>query len=464
MILAVDIGTTSLKGGLFTADGTLSYSRRLVIPPHDRSALDPEVWVRVFLDFLGEYGRDGGGLSRIEGLVISGHGPTLVPLGSEGAPLGPALMWYDMHRARAKGASLYLPLVLWYRENHPELYDRTVTFLGCSEYLLYRLTGSRIVISSGSPFDPFIWNGEGIDANGLDRGKFPDPVYLGDKSDSGLSAEGAALTGLTAGIPVYGAGSDFFTSLLGAGAVTSGIICDRAGTSEGLNMIVPDSRNHDHIRFLPHPSSRENVCNGSVILSSTGALFEWYRRLTGQETWPYSRTMEGIIATADARLPDFFPSLNDGGLWEFSGGIFLGLEPEMDRFCLGRAVLEAIGYALKRGLTLLEEEGGAAERIVTVGGQAKSPRWNRMKADMLNRRIEVPRVADAELLGGAVVFLTGEGAYGDLKTCSQALYRAEEVLEPRNPDYYQEKFRRYGELARGIQGFYRSYHPLIGTV
>ncbi|MBN2625746.1 MAG: FGGY-family carbohydrate kinase [Spirochaetales bacterium] len=461
MILAVDIGTTSLKGGLFSVDGTLLHLGRKVFSRPGKEGLDPDLWIRGFGEILNDFTQNNIDLTRIEGVVISGHGPTLVPLDREGQPIAPVLMWYDMHRGRGEGASLYLPLARWYRDTRPEAFGKTACFLGSSEYLLYQLTGVRQTLSSGTFFDPYIWTPEELRLNDLDESLFPPTSYLGDKSPARLSPQGAALTGLTPGIPVYGAGSDFFTSLLGAGAVTPGVICDRAGTSEGLNMIVPESRNHDHIRFLPHPSSRGNLCNGSVILSSTGALFEWYRRLTGQDDWPYARTMEGITAAGQERLPHFFPSLNDGGLWEFSGGTFLGLEPDMDRFCLGRAVLEAIGFALKRGLTLLEGEGGPASRIVTVGGQAKSPLWNRMKADMLNRKIEVPAVADAELLGGLVIFLTGEGKYTELKQASLDLYRTRETIEPENNDYYKRKFENYAELAQGIKGFYASCRPLM---
>ena len=461
MILSVDIGTTSLKGGVFSDDGSLSFFYRLVLPRVGKEGFDPEWWLKGLVELLGEYERSGAGLSTVEGIVLSGHGPTLVALDGRGESLGPALMWYQSGKGSVRGSSLYLPLVEWFRRTKPEAYSRTECFLGCSEYILYRLTGARQTVSSGIPFNDYIWTEDSLAENGFESKKFPGYHYLGDKSTAFLSREGADLTGLAEGIPVYSGGSDFFTSLLGAGAVEPGVVCDRAGTSEGLNLIVPAGRNHDHIRFLPHPSAREGLWNGSIILSSTGALFEWYRRLTGQDDWPYRRTMEGITAADKNRLPDFFPSLNDGGLWEFSGGLLLGLEPEMDRFGLGRSVLEAIGYALKRGLSVLEAEGGPAKRIVTVGGQAKSPLWNRMKADMLNRKIEVPRIADAELLGGVVIFLTGEGGFPSLREGSKALYRAEEVIEPEDPTFYKEKFSRYKELSDGIKGFYGAYGKLI---
>ena len=461
MILTVDIGTTSLKGGLFSDDGDLSYYDRLVLPKPAADGFDPDWWVQALADFLKRFTGSGGDSASVKGIVISGHGPTLVPLNRLGRALGPALMWYDARKGTASGPSLYLPLVDSYRRSKPDLFEQTDCLLGCCEYILYRLTGEKLTVSSGEPFNPYIWTDESLFDNEFDHRIFPPYCYLGEKTEAFLSEKGARLTGLPEGIPVYGAGSDFYTSLLGAGAVEPGVVCDRAGTSEGLNVIVPTGRNHDHIRFLPHPSAREGVWNGSIILSSTGALFEWYRRLTGQDTWTYRRTMEGITGTDRNKLPDFFPSLNDGGLWEFSGGMLLGLEPGMDRFELGRSVLEAIGYALKRGLSILEEEGGPAARIVTVGGQAKSPLWNRMKADMLNRPIEVPAVADAELLGGLVIFLTGEGGFSSLKEGSVSLYRTREVIEPQDTSYYRDKFSRYRELSDGIKSLYRSYGNLI---
>ncbi|MDC7219821.1 MAG: FGGY-family carbohydrate kinase [Spirochaetales bacterium] len=461
MILAVDIGTTSLKGGVFADDGTLLYLDRLILPKPDHRGFDPDWWLEGFVSYLEKYKETGGVPSALEGVVISGHGPTLTALGDSGEPLCSALMWYEGKTGSVEGESLYLPLVSWFREKHGELYEKTRAFLGCSEYLLYRLTGLRLTVTSGPSFSSYIWTDDSLNRNRFDKRKFCEYVNLGEKSRARLTAGAARLTGLKEGIPVYSGGSDFYTSLLGAGSVEPGIVCDRAGTSEGLNMIIPRALNHNHIRVLPHPSVREGVYNGSIILSSTGSLFEWYRRLTGQESWPYERTMEGITSSRRDRLSGFFPSLNDGGLWEFSGGMLLGLEPDMDRFELGRAVLEAIGYALKRGLSILEKEGGRAERIVTVGGQSKSPLWNRMKADMLGRKIEVPLVQDAELLGGLVVFLKGEGSFASLKEGSRRLYRVGSVIEPAEADWYREKFSRYKELSGGVRDFYGSYGVLI---
>jgi xylulokinase len=464
MILAVDIGTTSLKGGLFSDDGSLLLLDRLILPRPGKKGFDPDWWLKGLVDLVSRFQEAGIALSSVEGVVISGHGPTLVALDKEGVPLTSALMWYEHKGRSVSGESFYLPLVSWLKEARPDVYGSVSVFLPCSEYMLYCLTGVQLGVSSGEAFNSYIWNDENVQANGFSRRMFPPRFYLGDKSEAYLSPKASSLFGLPAGIPVYSGGSDFYTSLLGAGAVSPGVVCDRAGTSEGLNVIVPQGRNHSHIRYLPHPSAREGVWNGSVILSSTGALFEWYRRLTGQEEWSYQRTMEGISSAAREKLPDFFPSLNDGGLWEFSGGMFAGLEPGMDRFALGRAVLEAIGYALKKGLSLLEEEAGPASKIVVVGGQAKSPLWNRMKADMLGRNIEVPRVADAELLGGLVVFLAGEGKFSSLREGSLSLYEPAEVIDPEDSNWYREKFLRYKGISSGIKGFYRSYNELITSL
>lgn len=455
MILAVDIGTSSLKGGVFTVDGDLVFSHRCPFA-HKTDFFDPDLW----LDALGRLlvrGEQKAALSRtmITGVVISGHGPTLIPLDREGRPTAPALMWYDGRAVSRRSTSFYLPRAAWFKENCPEEFARTALFLGSSEYLVHRLTGTPLMVTAGESFKKHIWTRGLMDDFGLESSLFPPYVCLGEKSPAVLSREGAGLTGLLQGIPVYGGGSDFFTSLLGAGSVEPGVLCDRAGTSEGLNLICPVKVDHDHIRYLPHPAGGDGV-NGSVILSSTGSLFEWYRRLTGQEEWPYNKTMEAICGSSGSRSPRFFPSLSDGGLWEFSGGLFLGMEPDMDRFALGRSVLEAIGFALKRGLDLLERESGPVKRFVVVGGQAKSRLWNQMKADMLGCSIEVPRVADAELLGGLAVFLTGEGAFSSLKEASLALYSTRELVKPVESGYYRERFRKYGELAAEIGEFYRS--------
>jgi len=135
--------------------------------------------------------------------------------------------------------------VQWFRENKPQLYEKTRWFLTTSSYMTRLLTGENSVVTAHSGFSKYIWSDDDLDSYKLDKEKFPPMVKMGDRIGT-VSAAGSQLTGLTRGIPVVGAGVDFMVSLIGTGVIKPGRTCDRAGTSEGINfcseIAVPDKR------------------------------------------------------------------------------------------------------------------------------------------------------------------------------------------------------------------------------
>ena len=212
------------------------------------------------------------------------------------------------------------------------------------------------------------------------------------------------------------------------------------------------------VRELPH--AVEGLVNISAILSSTGSLFEWYRQLTGQEKNNYKETMDGVNAIpADQDHPFFFPSMKGENLWEFSNGMFAGLDPGQGTFELGRSVMEAIGYAVRRSLEIFEELDLPVEEIRGSGGQARSPVWNQMKADITGKTILVPEVEDAELLGCACLANVALGRYSSILDAAESLVKIKHEIYPRSEYHqiYDRKYRRYRRACETVVSFYRDY-------
>jgi xylulokinase len=286
---------------------------------------------------------------------------------------------------------------------------------------------------------------------GLDPSLFPELVPMATVAGE-VTAQASARTGLAEGTPVIAVGSDFMAALLGSGAVAPGRVCDRAGTSEGINYCAVAPSGDPRLRDLPHVIPP--FWNAAAILSSTGALFEWYRRITGQENYTYEDTLSAIARTpAAASSPLFFPGPRDGGLWEFSDGGFLRLDPRHDRGEMGRAVMEAIGFAVRRGIEILESAGLPVEEMRITGGQARGRFWNRMKADITGRRLLIPEIEDAELAGGVCAAAVALGRYDSLAEASEALITIKQVYDP-DPEaakVYDDAYARYRESAEAYK-------------
>lgn len=453
-VLSLDIGTSSVKAGLVEPDGRLAWFM------HDpilgaRASLtdwDPRVWVdslsRVVVRLYRE--RPGQALAAV---ALSGHGPTLVPLDAEDRPTAAALHWIDRRRLDLPGnRSFYLPKAAWFRAERPQAFARTARFLSCPEYLNLLLTGRAATVCPGERFRPYIWTGADIERYGFDPALFPPMVAPGEPCGA-VTAQAAARFGLPAGLPVFAAGSDFMMSLAGTATVHPGRICDRAGSSEGLNYCSEKEIQNDAFRVLPHVAA--DYYNVAGILASTGLLFEWFRSVSGQATRAYEDTMADIRALpVDGGLPWFVPDLADPAAADFAGGAFWGLRPEHGPAELGHAVVESIAFAVRASLDAMEAAGLASGELRLCGGQAKNRHWVALKADISGRAMLVPEVPDAELVGSAVFAQIGLGRYPDLATASGSMVRVASRVEPdpARAARYAERYAEYRELRRRLAG------------
>ena len=454
MVLAVDIGTSSMKGGLISDEGYL-FSYHRVRFPHtalkEQSHFSAELWMEGFSEIVEAIGPD-----RISAVAISGNGPTMVPVFSSGAPSGPVLLWhFNQSEDLDKTTSYYLPKISWLKKNEPRIYNESHLFLSCPEMIVYQLTGDAVMVTPHKGFLPYIWDDSVLERLDLKKEAFPRIVNMGTVVGC-ISDKAFLKTPIPKGVPVIACGSDFMASLIGTGTVYPGRICDRAGTSEGINYCSEQSLGNPRLRELPH--AVEGLVNVSAILSSTGNLFEWYRHLTGQESFQYHETMEGVEQTSPEQdHPQFFPNLKQGYLWEFSNGMFTGLDPGQGRYELGRAVMEAIGFAVRRGLEIFESQGLPVGDLRISGGQGKSRIWNQMKADITGKTILIPEIEDAELLGDACLAAVALGRYPDIVTASDAMVQMKHEIRPDETRcrIYERKYRRYRDSCQRVMSFYK---------
>jgi len=166
LLLGIDVGTTSLKTGLFTSDGRcLGIERQeyqLDTPSAERAQVDAKrYWqacVQTVQSLLERVGEDP---AKISALAVSSQGETILTLNVHGEPIYPAMVWLD-NRAVSQaerlaqrfkdvvyertGVAEIIPTwsackVLWLKENEPDVFAQAAKFLLVQDYLIYRLTG-----------------------------------------------------------------------------------------------------------------------------------------------------------------------------------------------------------------------------------------------------------------------------------------------------------------------------------
>jgi xylulokinase len=288
----------------------------------------------------------------------------------------------------------------------------------------------------------------------MDPQKFPPFIRPGETIGE-VRREAEELLGIPAGTPVVAGGPDFVMTLLGTATVRPGRVCDRAGTSEGINLCAEQAVEDERLLCLPHII--EGYTNISGIISTSGKALSWFKSISGRGGLDYESLFEDICQVPPgSRSLIFLPYLagERAPLWDpYARGTFIGLTANHGRKEMTRAVVEAVGFAIRDVIEVMEDNGLEIGELRVTGGQAKSPLWNQIKADITQRKILVPEVQDSELLGDACIGLFALGNYKNLAAASDSLVRIGRTYTPAPglAELYDRLFELYRASYRGLK-------------
>jgi xylulokinase len=465
--LGIDIGTSSSKGVLVTAEGRIvaraSRPHRTSTPrpgwvEHDADA----VWWTDFVALTRELAESG---HRIAGMAVSGIGPVLLPADAAGRPLRPAILYGVDTRAgveideltRELGAEEILrrggtalssqavgPKLRWLARHEPDVYARTDRVLMASSYLVHRLTGRYVLDHhSASQCDPmydqnsFDWAHDwaAVVAPGITLPELAWPTEVVGT----ITPEAAHETGLPAGLPVTAGTVDAWAEATSVGVRSPGDVMVMYGTTMFLIQVIDEPR--------PHPAlwTTSGVYPGTWSLAAgmatSGAITDWLRDLVGAdfdtlvaeaaEVPPGSRGLLLLPYFAGERTPILDPSAR---------GVIAGLTLSHGRAELYRAVLEGIAYGVRHNLEVMRAAGGPPKRLVAVGGGTRGGLWTRIVSHVTGLAQVVPVETVGACLGDAMLAAAAAGV--DTTGWNQP----DHVVEPTEPAGYDELYEKYRAL------------------
>lgn len=483
MILVFDIGTTVLKGALLSEEGDFVClsSRTLKMIQTSRAdyyEADPSQWKKNIKEMTIELLSGKDAASSVRAVAVSGNGPTLVPVDRSGEFLNPVMTWMD-RRGTAESAAIqelegfyldptfYLPKALWLANNRPDVYEITSHFLSCPEAVSFWLTGEAAIVLPGNHFKKYFWNNGLLNKLGLDNSKFPEFIKPGTIIGR-ITASGSAESGLPAGIPVVASGPDFIVSLLGTATVYKGRACDRAGTSEGINLCTESYVSDPRLLSFEHII--EPWFNLSGIISTSGKAQDWIINTFGcghLDCEEFLEEIKGVPPGSDKLL--FLPYLTGerAPLWNPNArGSFIGLGLNHGRKEMVRAVLESIGFAMRDVIEVMSENGADISELRITGGPSRSNIWNQIKADITGKNLLVPESAESELLGDLSLALYALGDSDNLADTADSIVRIKKIYEPRkeNSNIYNEMFNIYRESYSGLKSVFSSLAAIKNQV
>jgi sugar (pentulose or hexulose) kinase len=510
-VLAIDVGTQSVRALVFDPRGTLVAASRIPIEayvsPHPGWAeQDAELYWRS----IGEAcaGLWAGGHVRresIAGLSLTAQRGTVVVTDGAGTALRPAMVWLDQRRTEglpAIGGVMGLAFralgvrntvaafqadceANWIAANEPETWRGIRHYLLLSGFLIHRLTG-RFVDSVANqvgylPFDfkRFAWAKSGDwrwKAAPIDAGWLPDLVPPG-AALGGLTAPAGEVIGLPEGTPVIAAAGDKACEALGSGALEPHIGAISYGTTATIS--TTQRRYVEAVSLVPpYPAAIPGAWSLEVQVYRGYWMVDWFKRQFGARevaeaaelgVAPEALFDDLVRDTPPGSMglllqPTWSPGIRVPG--PEAKGAIIGFGDVHTRAHLYRAILEGLAYALREGGERAAERAKAPLRELRVsGGGAQSPAAVQLTADIFGLPTGRPHTHETSGLGAAIDGAVGLGIHGSFDSAVAEMTHVAHVVDPdpTRHELYEDLYQRvYRRMYRRLKPLYEEIREITG--
>lgn len=480
LLLGLDIGTTNIKAVIFDLYGQVVASASVKTPTHyPRSSWayyrPEEIWnytVGVIKTAVSQVDQP----QRIVSVAVASMGEAAVPLDEHGEATYDAIAWFD---TRSEPQALWLaehigrqrlfavsgltlqPIfglckVLWIRQHEPAVFQRSVLWLNMADYIAFRLSGEAATNYSLASrtlalnLHKLAWDEPLLTELGI-------PVrFWGELIGSGrqlgaVLPEAAAATGLPAGCIVASGGHDHVCAAFALGVNQPGTLLDSIGTAEAMFVAI-DKPLHDPKSGQEGYAQGAHVSGGYYMLGgvyTAGVCIEWLRGIAAESVDYALLIAEAEKAPVGSLGVTFLPHLrlasppNDDPL---SRGCFIGLNTDVTRGVLMRALLEGLAFEYRNGLIPLLHHAGLERpaHIYVTGGGTRNHLLMQIKASVLNQTLQVVSVEESTSLGAAVLGGLGAGVYRSVDDAvSHMRYSVTPVMpNPAQTQIYDKIFRQ----------------------
>jgi xylulokinase len=490
-LLGIDIGTQGTKAVLFDRDGqTLAatfHKSRLYQPAPGVVEEDPEYQFKTLCRCVKTcVGRAGIDPLQVAAIGIDGQMAGIVGIGDDGRHVTPYDSWLDTRCSRYIGlmqtqagseiirrtggpASFnHGPKVLWWKHEHPEIYDRIAAFVQPGGYAAMRLCGmdaSQAFIDktylhfSGFADNPRgCWDEPLCGRFGISTAKLPRIVDAHEVVGRLIPAA-ARRCGLQAGTPVVAGCGDTAASFLACGATREGICVDVAGTASVFAATTRQFKADTKFRTLGWgQSATPGLWHPYAYINGGGMNLEWFARELAQRGKTNS---DKTLAQLNRLASRIKPAADDPIFVPHLGGRMSPSQPELRGSWAGltwshtaghmyRAVLEAVAleYCIYRDvLQSVNPELNIREVRITGGGE-KSRVWNQIKADALGIPVVQINRQEGAPMGAAILAGYGVGLFKRLEAAAARWIRRGNVVRPSRKlgSHYRMRLARYTGL------------------
>lgn len=491
LLIGLDIGTTAMKIALFNQTGKMlavsTQEYDLNTPEVNFVEVPEETYWQAFCIGINDLKTQYEIADDAEiALAISAQGETLFCMGENGKALRSAIVWMDNRAVdeaielkekfgdemcyKITGQVSFEPCwpaskILWLRKHEPEIFKKTKKFLLIEDYFIYRLTG-KYATEPSLVCSTTYWNiitrkywQEMLDFLQIKEEQLAPVIESGEVIGKVLP-EVAEKLGLSKNLTVATGALDQAAGAIGAGNVREGMFSENIGAA--LAVCVPVNKPvFDPQQKMPlfcFPLAGMYMIH---TFTNGGMTLRWFRdkfcqiemeaeklgvddayNMLSREAAKVSVGSDGLIM-----LPHLSGSLAPDTNAK-AKGVWFGFTLQHKKQHFVRAIMEALGYILRRNIDALKDMGIEVKQIRSLGGGSKSSVWNQIKADINGVILETVKSKEAASLGAAI--LAGK-AVGWFNSVEEAVDSMVEVKETINPSYdnkklYDEYYQLYKKL------------------
>jgi len=498
MFLGIDCGTQGTKAlviderGQTVAQGYAPH--RLIERANGAREQDPRWWVdamqAAITAALRDSGLDG---RRILCTAVSGQQHGLVVLDDNGEPIRPAKLWNDTETAPQNAELLaafggpvawqqkfgIVPLtgytvskLLWLRQNEPDSFRKIRHILLPHDYLNYWLTGKLVTEPGDASGTAYFnirereWAYEPLDyiesGSNILRDALPQLIRSADIIGNLLPRSASAL-GLGTECIVAAGGGDNMMGAIGTGNISEGRITMSLGTS-GAVYRYSDKPVEDPTGQVASFCSSTGGWLPLVCTMNMTNVTARVAEALGRDVNFLSQALRSTRPGADGfTVLPFLNGERTPDLPSATASIFGMNTSNLSAENLMRATVEGVSFGILAGLDLVLA-GSKAERLILIGGGARSPEWRQLIADASGLRVDIPASEESAGLGAALqsmwAWLRFRGETSTIDEITQACVRIADQFTsfPR-----AEYFEQYRIAVNRYQHHLRALFPAATT-
>ncbi len=501
LLIGLDLGTTALKIALFDEKGAMlgvsTQEYPLNTPKVNFVEVEAETYWTAFKNGLNDLKKTYAFREDDEiSLAISAQGETLLCIDKNGRVLRPAIVWMD-NRAEEEAAMFkekfgdemcykvtgqvsFEPCwpaskILWLKRNEPGVFESTDKFLLIEDYFLYRMTGyfytEGSLVCSSTYWDitkKCYWK-EMLDFIGIRESQLPVVEESGVVVGT-LLEETAKDLGLDCKVTVCTGALDQVACAIGAGNIKEGMFSETIGAA--LAIVAPVS--HPvfdptrtmplHYFALPDTYMIHTFTNGGMTL-------RWFRDkfcqaemdtealgggdaydIISREVSKVEPGCEGLVMLphlAGSMAPDMNAKAK---------GVWFGFTLNHKRPHFARAIMESLGFILRRNLEALKNMGVEVDEVRSIGGGAKSPVWNQIKSDINDVTLVTVKTKEAGCLGAAILAGAATGIFTSVEDAVNNMIQIKDTYkaDPANKEIYDRNYEMYCRLFHDLEGCFQN--------